>query len=110
MDFRTQLQLDEACGALNCWFCSQAYGRPIEDPETLMRHYIRRGGAADFAKRYAHAMSTLNRWYCSEFYRRDIRDPEILWQYYMKYAPGGAVGKERRNDPGGIQGDMNIAC
>ena len=56
MDFRTQLQLDEACGALNCWFCSQAYGRPIEDPETLMRHYIRSGGAADFAKRYAHAM------------------------------------------------------
>jgi hypothetical protein len=115
MDFRIELQLAEACGPLNRWFCAQAYGREmdhrtVEDREILLTHYIRSGGAEDFAKRYAQAMGTLNRWYCSEFYRREIRDPEILWHYFMKYAPAGAVGKDCRNEPTDIRGEMSVAC
>lgn len=82
MCFRLRTQLAEAFGPVNRWFCSQAYGRPIDDPETLLVHFIKSGGAADFARRYEQAMSAENRWYCSEFYGRDIRDPETLWDYY----------------------------
>lgn len=96
MNFRIQLQLAEAFGPLNRWFCSEAYGRAIDDPEVLLNYYIKRGGAEDFARRYDRAMGALNRWYCSEFYRRDISDPEILWEYYVNYAPARAVRNSRR--------------
>jgi glucose-1-phosphate thymidylyltransferase len=36
MSFRTKLQLTEALGADNRWFCSQCYGREISDKETLL--------------------------------------------------------------------------
>jgi hypothetical protein len=85
MDCRVRMQVAEALGPVNQWFCSRAYGRRVDDPNLLMIHFIRNGGAADFAKRYEEAMGPLNRWYCSEFYRREIRDPETLWDYYMKY-------------------------
>jgi hypothetical protein len=87
MEFRVRLQLEEAFGSLNRWFCSEAYGRPIDDPELLLEYYIKSGGAKDFADRFEEATGTLNRWYCSEFYRQDIRDPETLWDYYINYAP-----------------------
>lgn len=88
MDFRFKLQLAEARGALNRWYCSQCHCRQIDDDEMLMRYYIKSGGAKDFARRYEEAMGMLNKWYCSEFYGRAIGDPEILWDYYMSHAAG----------------------
>ncbi len=85
MNFRARMQLEEANGLVNRWFCSKAHGRKIDDPEMLLIHFIRYGGATDFARRFDQAMSPVNRWYCSEFHRRDVRDPQTLWNYYMKY-------------------------
>ena len=96
MDFRVRLQLAEAFGVENRWFCSETYGRPIDDKELLLCYYIRSGGAADFAERYERAMGVVNRWYCSEFYGRDVRDPQILWDYYMRHAGHRATGKHVR--------------
>ena len=109
-DFRIRLQVAEALGSLNRYYCSLAYCQEIVDHELLMRYYIKSGGAADFAKRYVQAMGQLNRYYCSQYYRRDIRDPEILWEYYMNYAPAGARGKEARSEAGEIRANMHIAC
>src|SRR4051812_8213197 len=83
MGFRLRMQLAEAFGPVNRWYCSQAYGREVEDRELLLIYFIKSGGAKDFAQRFEHAMGPMNRWYCSEFYNRDIRDPEILWDYYI---------------------------
>lgn len=85
MSFRIVLQLAEAFGDKNRWFCSQAHGRKIEDREILLSYYIKNGGAADFKKRYDQAMGEENRWYCSEFYGREICDPQILWEYYVDH-------------------------
>jgi hypothetical protein len=85
MTCRVRMQVEEALGSVNRWYCSQACGRTVEDPETLLRYFVKSGGAADFANRYAQAMGPLNRWYCSEFYRQEIRDPEILWNYFMMH-------------------------
>ena len=85
MCIRIMLQLAEAFGSKNRWYCSQAHGRKIEDREILLSYYIRSGGAADFKKRYDQAMGEKNRWYCSEFYGREIRDPQILWEYYVDH-------------------------
>jgi hypothetical protein len=82
---RVRLQLAEALGPVNRWYCSQAYGYPINDVDMLLAYFIKSGGATDFAIRYKNAMGPENRWYCSEYYRREIRDPEILWNYYMGY-------------------------
>jgi hypothetical protein len=86
VELRCRLQMAEALGPANRWFCSKAYGRPIDDPELLLAYYIRNGGAVDFAKRFSHAMGHLNRWYCSQFYGREIHDREILWDYYVTHA------------------------
>lgn len=111
MDFRVRLQLAEALGPLNRWFCSEAYGREIDDAELLLIYYIKSGGAADFARRYGQALGTLNRWYCSEYYRRDIRDPQILWDYYMNRAPAAAVGRDPRYEPDDtISSQLHLAC
>jgi hypothetical protein len=83
MHFRTRVQLAEALGPVNRWFCSQAYGYAVQDPELLLKYYIKSGGAADFALRFDEAMSSQNRWFCSECHRREIHDPEALWNYYM---------------------------
>lgn len=85
MTFRAKLQLEEALGCHNRWFCCQFYGREITDPNTLLAYFIKSGGAADFARRYSQAMSPHNRWYCSEFYARPIDDPEVLWDYYLNH-------------------------
>jgi len=99
MKFRVRLQLAEAFGPINRWFCSEFYGRRIDDPELLVIYYIQSGGAADFAERYDEAMGKLNRWYCSEFYGRDIGDPQILWDYYVNHAPARAPGKNPPREP-----------
>ena len=49
---RTRKQLAEALGPDNKWFCSQKSGHEVTDPETLVKHYIKNGGAEDFARRF----------------------------------------------------------
>lgn len=88
MQCRVRLQLTEAFGPLNRWYCSQAYGQEIDDRDLLLTYYIKSGGAVDFDKRYEEAMSPLNRWYCSQFQGHEIRDPQLLWDYYTRYAAG----------------------
>jgi hypothetical protein len=110
MDFRLRLQLTEAFGPVNRWYCSEAYGCAIDDKEVLLIYYIKSGGADDFARRFDHAMGVLNRWYCSEFYRRDIRDPRILWEYYVNLAPARAVEKTARYRSGEFLPELSIAC
>jgi hypothetical protein len=110
--FRLRKQLTEAFGPVNQWYCSQAHGRPVHDPEALLRHFIRSGGAADFAERFEHAMSPLNRWYCSEFHGHEIRDPELLWNYYMSYrlaASGDASRRPTRDRPRDNPAPLSIA-
>ena len=109
MDFRVVLQLAEAFGPVNRYYCSEAYQRPVEDLELLLTYYIKSGGAEDFARRYSQAIGQVNRWYCSQFYRRDIRDRETLWEYYVHYAPLGAAGKEPRAEAD-HRGGMDWAC
>ncbi|MGA3066794.1 MAG: hypothetical protein ABSF29_08110 [Tepidisphaeraceae bacterium] len=109
-DFRLRLQLDEALGSINRWFCSEYYGREIDDHELLVEYYVKSGGACDFARRFNEAMGKENRWYCSQFYRRDIRNPEILWDYYMNHAPAGAVGRDRRSEPKTVESELSVAC
>ena len=82
MNVRTRLQLVEALGPVNRWYCSQAYGFPVENADRLWTYFIKSGGAEDFSDRYEEAMGAVNRWYCSEYYGREIGDPEILWHYY----------------------------
>jgi hypothetical protein len=97
MRFRLRMLVAEALGAVNRWYCSQAYGRRIDDPDLLLTYFIKSGGAADFAARFDEAMGAVNRWYCSEHYRRDIRAPEVLWNYYSsRGAPGSGVSQPGR--------------
>jgi len=86
MELRVRLQLAEALGSKNRWFCSEFYGRKIDDPDLLLAYFIRSGGARDFCRRFNEAMGKENRWYCSECHRRDIRDPQVLWDYYISGA------------------------
>jgi hypothetical protein len=79
---RLALQLAEALGPVNRWYCSEWYRRPVSDPETLLRYFISRGGAADFARRFNDAMGPVNRWYCSNANRCRVDDPLTLWNYY----------------------------
>src|SRR4051812_16880094 len=83
MRVRARMQMGEALGAVNRWYCAQGYGREVQEDELLIRYFIRSGGAADFARRWGEAMGIENRWYCSEFYQRDVREAEVLWRYYM---------------------------
>ncbi len=110
MDLRVRLQLAEAFGPVNRWFCSEAYGREIHDREMLLIYYIKSGGAEDFARRYEQAMGVLNRWYCSEFYRRDIRDPQTLWEYYMHLAPRRSSAKHPRLAHRDFLPELSMAC
>ena len=57
MDFRLRKQLAEAFGHDNRWFCSQAHGRKVDDPDVLLTYFVRSGGAADFCRRYEHVIS-----------------------------------------------------
>jgi hypothetical protein len=110
IELRIRLQLAEAFGPTNRWFCSQYFGRHITDLDLLLAYYIKSGGATEFAARFNEAMGHANRWYCSEFYRRDTRDPEILWEYYTDIAPARAQAKNPRFEPPSAPPDLNIAC
>jgi len=52
MDRRIRLQVAEALGPTNRWFCSEAHGQEVRDADLLLTHYIKNGGAEDFAERY----------------------------------------------------------
>jgi hypothetical protein len=93
MNDRVRIQLAEAMGQVNRWFCSKAHGRAVEEPELLLTYFIKSGGARDFARRYAEAMGGINRWYCSEFYGREVGEPEVLWDYYVRYGEGREVAR-----------------
>ncbi len=41
-------QRREALGPVNKWYCSQAYGFEVTDPDTLLAYYIKHGGAQQF--------------------------------------------------------------
>ncbi len=84
MHFRLRMQLLEVLSPENRWFCSLAHHRKIDEPELLWIHFVRSGGAVDFARRFQEAMSSDNRWYCAQFYDREIKDEQMLWDYYMK--------------------------
>jgi len=86
MKFRVEMQLAEAFGPDNRWYCSQFHGRPIDDQNLLLIYFIHHGGAEDFDRRFAAAMGDENRWFCSEFYGREIQDAEVLWGYYTEHA------------------------
>jgi hypothetical protein len=47
-----RLQMVEALGDENRWYCSQYYQREITDHEILFRYYIQHGGAKNFAERF----------------------------------------------------------
>jgi hypothetical protein len=93
MNFRLQAQLKEALGADNRWYCSQKCCQSIDDAEALMRHFVKNGGAVDFARRFADAMGHLNRWYCSQFHGFEVQDEETLWNYYMEYRAAKSNGQ-----------------
>jgi hypothetical protein len=80
---RVRMQLAEALGPVNRWYCSQKCGREVINPDELLTYFVRSGGAEDFAARYVAAMSADNRWYCSQYYKRDVCDPQTLWDYYI---------------------------
>ena len=101
--FRMRLQRAEACGSVNRWFCSKAHGCQVNDEETLVRYYIKSGGAANFARRFGEAMGRENRWYCSEFYGREISDPETLWDYYVAHAEARGVGQN-------VSAELSMSC
>ena len=52
MDQRIRQQVAEALGPTNRWFCCEKLGRHVDDADLLLTHYIKNGGAEDFAKRY----------------------------------------------------------
>jgi hypothetical protein len=109
MNVRTRKQLAEALGSVNRWYCSQAYGCTVTDPETLLRYFIKNGGAHDFAVRYEQAMGAVNRWYCSEFYSREINDPDILWNYYTTYGGGSARTIPPQSQPADHCAELSFA-
>ena len=54
-----QQQVEEALGEVNRWYCSQAMGYNVSDPEILLKYYIKNGGAEGYRKRHEeyHQMS-----------------------------------------------------
>ena len=47
-----QKQRQEALGAVNKWYCSQFYGYEVNDPEALLKYYIKHGGAHHFRQEH----------------------------------------------------------
>jgi len=52
MERRIRLQIAEALGPINRYYCSEKHGRDIRDADLLLTHYIKHGGAEDFARRF----------------------------------------------------------
>src|SRR5437016_1147821 len=97
MDVRLCVQRAEVLGKLNKYYCSQKHGHPVEDENLLWEHFVKSGGADDFAFRWAQAMGKDNRWFAGEFYDCRITDKEVLWEYYMTYR-AGAEGQEQQTE------------
>jgi hypothetical protein len=47
-----QMQMREALGPDNRWFCSQYYGYEVTDENKLIAYYIKYGGAKDFYSKH----------------------------------------------------------
>jgi hypothetical protein len=47
---RIRMQLEEAFGPVNRWYCSEHHRREVTDAETLVAYYIKHGGAEHFAR------------------------------------------------------------
>lgn len=45
-------QIKEALGPVNKYFCSQYYGFEVNDPELLLRYYIKHGGAKAYREKH----------------------------------------------------------
>ena len=56
MDRRIRLQIAEALGPINRYYCSEKHGCDVRDAEKLLAHYIKNGGAEDFARRYTQGL------------------------------------------------------
>jgi hypothetical protein len=50
-------QRREALGAVNKWYCSQHFGYEVNDPETLLRYYIKHGGAQHFCQEHKQELA-----------------------------------------------------
>jgi len=85
VSFRIRMQVSEALGSVNRWYCSEAAGETVTHPNMLLEYFIKKGGAEDFSRRFEEAMGPDNRWYCSQHYGREVREPEVLWEYYMSF-------------------------
>jgi hypothetical protein len=46
-----RMQVEEALGPVNRWYCSEHYRREITEPNILIEYYIKHGGAEHFARR-----------------------------------------------------------
>jgi hypothetical protein len=85
LEFCATVQIMEALGPVNQWFCSIHFKRRVDDVNTLIKYYIDSGGAADFRRRFIEATGHLNKWYCSQHYNREVSEFRILWDYYMRH-------------------------
>lgn len=70
MDRRIRHQLAEAFGPTNRWFCSEAHGFEVRDAELLLTHYIKNGGAEDFARRFEQGLTTTDAEHLDELVAR----------------------------------------
>ena len=84
--FRTRMQMAEAFGSTNRYFCSRFDGYPVRDRNRLLEYFADNCGCVDFARRFAEAMGEDNRWYCSRYHGRPIDDQKTLWNYYKKHS------------------------
>jgi hypothetical protein len=50
-------QIKEALGDVNKYYCSIYYGYEVTDKETLLRYYIKHGGAKGFRERQSSSSS-----------------------------------------------------
>jgi len=46
-----RMQLDEAFGPVNRWYCSEYFGYEVTCQDQLLEYYIKHGGAENFSAR-----------------------------------------------------------
>jgi len=47
-----RMQLEEAFGPDNRWFCSEHYCGEVNEPDLLLEYYIKHGGAERFRRKF----------------------------------------------------------
>ena len=57
-----RMQLEEALGPVNRWYCSQRHGYDVRDPDKLVEHYVRNGGAESFSRRFRIPVPSEHQW------------------------------------------------